>query len=164
MSLARPLPAPAQLTIRPIDPADRDALRDAFGRLSPTSRHRRFLTPKSSLSPAELDHLTEVDHRSHEAIVALHPADGRILGVARYAPLAPLEADFSIVVADEAQGRGIGTALAYRLLGQAAAAGLLRLRAATLADNHPARALLRRLGFTVRGLDHGVLELELRLI
>ena len=164
MPLARPLSAPVQLTIRPIAPGDRDALRDAFGRLSPTSRYRRFLMPKPSLSPAELAYLTEVDHRRHEALVALDADAGRILGVARYAPLAPLEADFSIVVADEVQGRGIGTTLAHRLLAQAAATGLVRLRATTLAENRPARALLRRLGFTVRGMDHGVLEFQLRLL
>jgi RimJ/RimL family protein N-acetyltransferase len=163
MSVARPLPSPLEVTIRPITPGDRDALANAFGRLSPASRYRRFLTPKPSLSPAELDYLTDVDHHRHEAIVAVDAEDGRIIGVARYAPLAPLEADFAIVVADEAQGRGLGTSIAYRLLAQASANGLTRLRASTLADNRAARALLRRLGFRVRGLDHGVLELELRL-
>jgi RimJ/RimL family protein N-acetyltransferase len=163
MSAARPLISPLDVTIRPITPGDRDALAHAFGRLSPASRYRRFLMPKPSLSPAELDYLTDIDHRRHAAIVAVHAEDGRIIGVARYAPLAPLEADFAIVVADEAQGRGLGTSISYRLLAQASANGLTRLHASTLADNRAARALLRRLGFRVRGLEQGVLELELRL-
>ena len=163
MPAARPLSAPFPVTVRAIAPGDREALARAFRRLSPASRHRRFLMPKSSLSTAELDDLTDVDHRRHEAILAVD-GHGRIIGMARYAPLAALEADFAIVVADEAQGRGLGTSIAYRLLAAAAANGLTRLRASTLADNHPARALLRRLGFRVVGLDHGVLELELRLI
>ena len=44
----------------------------------------RFLSPKRSLSAAELRFLTEVDHHDHEAIGALSPADGRGVGIARY--------------------------------------------------------------------------------
>ena len=44
----------------------------------------RFLSPKRSLSAAELRFLTEVDHHDHEAIGALSPADGRGVGIACY--------------------------------------------------------------------------------
>lgn len=40
------------LRVRPISAADRDALRDAFEKLSPESRYRRFLAPVQYLSAA----------------------------------------------------------------------------------------------------------------
>jgi L-amino acid N-acyltransferase YncA len=164
MLAAASLLTPAALTVRPIGPADREALQTAFLRLSPASRYSRFLAPKASLSPDELTYFTEVDHRRHEALVALAPDDGRIAAVARYAPAAADGvADFSIVVEDGQQGRGIGTTLGFRLVGLAAGNGVRTLTASTLTGNRAARTLLARLGFRVLGLDHGVVEAELRL-
>lgn len=164
LAAAASLLTPAALTVRPIGPADSEALQAAFLRLSPASRHSRFLTPKASLSPAELTYFTEVDHRRHEALVALAPDDGRIVAVARYAPAAADGvADFSVAVEDALHRRGIGTTLAFRLVGLAAGNGVRTLTASTLAGNGAARKLLARLGFRVVGLDHGLVEAELRL-
>ena len=80
----RRLPTAPELTVRPIRPTDKDALLDLFERLSPRSRLRRFLAPKPSLSRRELAYFTEVDHRTHEALVAVD-GDGVLHGVARYA-------------------------------------------------------------------------------
>jgi hypothetical protein len=41
-----------------------------FERLSPESRHRRFLAPMPELTEAMAPYLTEVDHHDHEAIIA----------------------------------------------------------------------------------------------
>ena len=75
----------SRVRTRQIRPADREALADGFARLSAKSRYRRFLGPKPTLSQRELRYLTEVDHVTHEAIVAFDAADGRMVGVARYA-------------------------------------------------------------------------------
>ena len=160
----RLLPTAPELTVRPIRATDAHALLDLFERLSPRSRARRFLSPKPSLSRRELAYLTEVDHRTHEALVAVDPAGG-FLGVARYA-CAPGEtavADVAFAVADAAQGRGIGTGLAQLLFADARASGVLRLQAMTLTENRPARKLLGRTGFELTGIDGGVLELALDL-
>jgi hypothetical protein len=74
-----------QLRVRPIRPSDREALAREFARLSPESRRRRFLTPKRELRESELRRLTEIDHRSHEALVAIDAESGRGVAVARYA-------------------------------------------------------------------------------
>src|SRR2546429_5571425 len=70
--------------IRQVRGIDAPLLADGFARLSARSRQMRFLGPKKTLSAAELRYLTDVDHRDHEAIGALSPADGRGVGVARY--------------------------------------------------------------------------------
>jgi RimJ/RimL family protein N-acetyltransferase len=154
---------PPDLTVRPIRPADKDALLDLFERLSPRSRLRRFLAPKPRLSRRELAYFTEIDHRRHEALVAVGP-DGAFVGVARYACGfgETKVAEVAFAVADAWQGRGVATALAPLVLERARANGIVRLTATTLAHNAPSLALLRRLAFRVR--EHSYLvELELDL-
>jgi ribosomal protein S18 acetylase RimI-like enzyme len=105
-----------RLGVRAIGRGDRDGLAAMFARLSPESRHRRFLSPKPELTARELTYLTDIDHVRHEAFAAVRWRDGVIVGVARYAHHAgaPGAADFAVEVIDELQGMGIGTALAAR--------------------------------------------------
>jgi RimJ/RimL family protein N-acetyltransferase len=152
----------ALIRVRPIDWRDRDAFSAWFGRLSDESRRRRFLGPKPRLSGRELTYLTEVDHVSHTALVAVDDA-GQMIGEARYATSQPGDriADFAVTVADEWQGRGVGTRLASRVIEAARANGMTRLTAMTLWDNTAAIALLHRLGFSRTGYDGDALEYEL---
>jgi len=100
-----------------------------------------------------------------EALVAFDPATGRGIAVARYAPVpgAPRVADVAVTVADEWQGRGLGTALLARLVARAAAEGHIALRASVLSVNRASIALLRRAGFRLRENGGTLLELELDL-
>jgi RimJ/RimL family protein N-acetyltransferase len=156
---------PERLTVRPIRASDKDALADLFERMGERSRRRRFLSPKPQLSARELAYFTEVDHRRHEALVAVTPG-GCFAGVARYAcaPGEDAEADVAFAVADAWHGRGVGTDLARRLVEHARRSGIARLHATTLSDNRPAHRLLRGLGFTVRGADSAGVDLELSLV
>jgi RimJ/RimL family protein N-acetyltransferase len=154
----------ALINVRPIDARDRDAFSAWFGRLSDESRRRRFLGPKPRLSARELTYLTEVDHVRHTALVAVD-ATGSLIAEARYAAARPDDrtADFAVTVADEWQGRGVGTRLAARLIEAARANGMTRLTAITLWDNGAAIALLHRLGFLRSGYDGDAVEYELAL-
>lgn len=154
-----------RLRVRPIAPADRDRLVEAFDALGERSRYHRFLGPKPRLSTRELAYLTEVDHVSHEALVAVDETSGRIVGVARYATAGAAEpvADVAVTVVDAWQRRGIGTALTRRLIDHAQANGIERLTGTALAGNRAARALLDRLGFRVHGMSGGVLDAALEL-
>ena len=156
----------ARLRVRPIVPADRDPLADAFARLSERSRHQRFLGPKPRLSTRELDYLTDVDHVNHEALVAIDETSGDIVAVGRYATGngGGVVADMALVVADPWQRRGIGQALAARLVERARANGITRLTGTALAENRRVRSLLDRLGFRVRSVGAGVVELELVVV
>ena len=151
--------------MRPIGPDDRERLSAAFEALSERSRQRRFLVPKPRLSSAELTYLTEVDHRTHEALVAVDPATDRIVGVARYASAAGATgvADVAVVVADEWQRRGIGTRLLLDLRERAVENGVARLVATTLHENRAARVVLRRTGFRTRQMGGGMVDLVLEL-
>ena len=150
--------------IRPLTRADRDRLADAFARMSARSRRDRFLGPKPRLSSAELTYLTDVDHRRHEALAAIDPEDGRIVGVARYVaePAEPRTADVAFFVLDAWQGQGVATMLGERLLQRADENGIARLTAVTFTHNRAARAVLRRLGFSAVGIGADVVELERR--
>jgi RimJ/RimL family protein N-acetyltransferase len=154
----------ARLGVRPISADDRDAFSTWFGRLTPESRRRRFHGPKPKLSARELIYLTEVDHVTHTALVAVDDA-GELVGEARYATGAPESrvADFAITVADDWQGRGVGSRLAAQLVRAARANGMTQLTASTLWENAAARALLRGLGFRYAGSDGGALEYVLAL-
>jgi GNAT superfamily N-acetyltransferase len=152
-----------RLRVRPIVTADREPLADAFDRLSDRSRRQRFLAPKPRLSSRELDYLTDVDHVTHEALVAIDETTGEIVAVGRYATggAGGAAADMALVVVDAWQRRGIGHALAVRLVERARANGITRLTGTALADNLRVRTLLDRLGFRVRSVSAGVVEVEL---
>jgi GNAT superfamily N-acetyltransferase len=154
-----------RLALRPLGADDCEGLAALFGRLSPESRRRRFLSPKRELTRRELASLSDVDHVRHEALAAIDPRDGSIVGVARYVRHGDRElaADLAVEVADEFHDSGIGTALVGRLVERARANGFALLTATTLWENRPARAMLRRLGFHARASGGAEIELELAL-
>jgi RimJ/RimL family protein N-acetyltransferase len=152
------------IAIRPVEPFDRIRVAALFDRLSPESRHRRFFSPKPALSQRELTYLTVVDHRWREAVAAV-AHDGAIVGIGHYGGESGRlgVADVAVVVADEWQHQGIGTALGRALIARARLSGFRRLTASTMWENRPARALLRRLGFYARASQGHLIDLELDL-
>jgi RimJ/RimL family protein N-acetyltransferase len=139
----------AQVLIRPIRPDDKALLADGLRRLSPESVQRRFLTPKRSFSRAELRYLTEVDSRDHVALVVEYPADPvrRVIAVGRFVRLHddPEAADVAFTVADDWQGRGLGSLLGIHLVHAARNRGIRRFTATMASDNVPAHRLLAKL-------------------
>jgi nucleotide-binding universal stress UspA family protein/RimJ/RimL family protein N-acetyltransferase len=151
------------VSIRAIEPADRPQLQAAFDRLSAESRYRRFMRPMQQLSSAELGYLTAVDHRDHEALVAISPA-GDIVGVARYVRVdEPEAAEAAVTVADDWQGRGLGKALLEPLVERARDEGITRFRALVLSDNRRALGVLEALGETRRTRAGPNIELDIEL-
>jgi GNAT superfamily N-acetyltransferase len=140
-----------EIVVRPIEHGDAHDLAVGMRQLSALSRFRRFRTPIDHLSPAQLRELTEIDHESHEAIVAFDAASGEGIGVARYlrAPDDPAQAEFTCAVLDRWQRRGVGTALIERLAARARAVGIERFTALTVVGNEPARRLAVRVADVV---------------
>jgi RimJ/RimL family protein N-acetyltransferase len=134
--------------IRPLDSADRAGLAAAFARLSDDTRWRRFHGLARRLGERDLDRLTRVDHHRHEALAAIAPESGAIVGVARYVALPddPRAAEVAVAVDDGWQGRGIGRRLMAELVDRARAEGVTRLLAYVSVDNHRVLAWIERAG------------------
>jgi RimJ/RimL family protein N-acetyltransferase len=152
--------------VRPVRPDDAQLVQELFDGLSDESRRRRFFAAKPRLSRAELAYLTDVDHRRHEALIALDEATGEPLGVVRYVRTAAESpsAELAIVVADAHRRRGVGRGLIGALAAHARRAGVERFTGLVLGDNVPARRLLERSGATVaRAATPDLVEIEIDL-
>lgn len=134
--------------LRLVRPEDKPLFLEAWGRLSPPSRYRRFLAPKARLTAEDLRYLTEVDGENHLAIVALRETPGAELGVgvARFVrlPGRPEAAEAAVAVTDDFQGRGLGSLLAGRLARAARERGVRWAVCEILPGNEPVLRLLRR--------------------
>jgi GNAT superfamily N-acetyltransferase len=154
------------LPVRQVAPDDKELLRRGFERLSPESRYRRFFAPIERLTEADLRYLTEVDHADHEALVAIEPGSGEMVGVARYVRRPDPElAEAAIVVADDWQRRGVASGLLERLAERAGAAGITHFVALVLSDNVEALELFRHFAADAetRHSESGHVELLLAL-
>jgi L-amino acid N-acyltransferase YncA len=134
--------------LRPIEPEDAPRIAASFHRLSKESRYRRRFTYNDSLPPDELTYLVDVDHRDHEAIIAVDPASGEALGVARYIRSAADRevAEVAVTVVDEWQQRGLGRALLARLTYRARREGVRRFSAFVMSENPGAVRLFADVG------------------
>lgn len=155
------------LVLRPLAASDRQVLALAYEQLSDESRRRRFFSPPSRLSESLLDYLTEVDFDHHVALVA-HLRDDpeqRGIGVARWIRDRddPTRAEAAVTVADEWQGRGIGTQLLIALVEAAAERGVTTFVADVLWENTMLLDTLQELGARVSPAEPGVARVEFDL-
>ena len=99
------------IRVRPITPEDGELLVDFFERLGPESRYFRFFRVKTTLPPEEVEYFTNVDYDHRMALVAID--EGRMVAVGRYdrTEEEPSVAEVAFAVADDQQGRGLGTNL-----------------------------------------------------
>src|SRR3954471_12448571 len=148
--------------LRPIAPADKAMLEAGVAALSPASAYSRFLTGKSSLTPAELRYLTEIDGVDHIALAVLANncdlvAVGRIVRDQERGD----SAELAVVVADAWQRRGIGRTLTRELTLRS---GVDRVSGTMLAGNRAALALMRGIGpFEYSAISGGVREVVARV-
>ena len=149
--------------VRPIAPEDKPLLVEGLKRLSPQTAYRRFMSPKTRFTDAELRYLTEVDGHDHIALVAV--TGPTLIAVARCVRVSEDTADMAIVVGDPWQGLGLGRQLARLLAMAAAAHGVKRFAGTMLADNRPALRILKGVGtgIEVDEFSHGVREIVTRL-
>jgi RimJ/RimL family protein N-acetyltransferase len=143
------LPDGTPILIRPIRPDDKALLSSGLAHLSKQSIQRRFLSPKTRFTNAELRYLTEVDGWDHVALVAEvmgHP-HRRLIGVVRYVRLPEDHeaAEVAFVVTDDFHRRGVATALAEELARRAKMRGIKRFTATMSSDNVPAHRLMAKL-------------------
>jgi GNAT superfamily N-acetyltransferase len=149
------------VSIRPIERADASALSDFYARLSPESRHRRFLCfggAPVSLVPGLA--------KAPGFVAILHepgPLDGGIVAHASIQPDGHGSGEVAFAVADEVQGHGVGKRLVTMVLERARALHMAQVTASLLAGNAPMRHLLVDAGYPLLAdrVDAGVEEIVL---
>src|SRR2546428_13578891 len=153
------------ILIRAIRPDDRERLVEHFHRLSARSVYFRFFNAKRRLTDDELDRFTGLDFVQQAAVVATlrERRDERIIGVGRYAMLPgdAHAAEVAFAVADEHQGRGIGTLLLEHLVRLARANGITAFQADVLGENNRMLQVFAQSGFVVTSsVDAGGIHLS----
>jgi RimJ/RimL family protein N-acetyltransferase len=153
--------------IRPIEPEDRQRLKEGFESSSEESRYQRFLTAQPRLSNRQLEFLTAVDHVHHEALIAVDPESGVSFGTARYVrdESDPQSAEFAIGVGDRWMRIGLGTALLRALVDRARAQGIKRITGLIHDENSAVKHLVAKVAgpYETRSATGGVNEIVFEL-
>ena len=140
-----------QVELRPIRPDDERLYAEFFSRVSAADMRMRFFTPRADISHRFLARLTQIDYAREMAFVALDPADGHLLGVARLIADPDYQrAEYAVLVRTDLKGKGLGWALMSHLVDYARASGLPELFGHVLADNTTMLSMCEGLGFDVR--------------
>ena len=160
-----PLRGGGEYTVRPIHPDDAQMLQQLVANLSPESRYFRFVSSMHELPPSMLARFTLIDYDREMALVAVCKdrrvaPDGvtteseRIVGVSRYITNPDQSScEFSLVVADDYNGKGLGSRLMQCIMDVAREKGLSEIDGLVLANNPGMLKLMRSLGFTVKSFD-----------
>ncbi len=145
--------------MRPIVPADADALVAFYAEVSEQSKYFRFFAPMPTLSERDVHRFTHVDH--HDRVAFVLTVAERILAVARYETLPSGDAEVAFLVQDAHQGRGIGQLLLEHLAQAARERGVHRFVAEVLPENQRMLQVFYEQGYQVTGgWDEGVMHLE----
>jgi GNAT superfamily N-acetyltransferase len=139
-----------RILIRPIHVRDVDMERRFIEALSPDSRYFRFLESMQSPSDALLKQMTDINHATDAAYVAVivDGAEEREIGVARFSAAADAkDCEFAVTVSDEWQRKGLGTLLMQHLLEVAQSRGIRSLHSSDASDNGSMRKFAEHLHF-----------------
>ena len=151
------------LRLRPPRRRDADALLEFFGSLSERSLYLRF-HGFPQFGPRLVEPLLEPDWEERGVLLgALAGEDGeRVVGVASYVRLRdPALAEAAFTVADDYQGRGVGTRLLEQLAARAAEVGIERFVAEVLPENRSMLGVFEGVGFQLsRKLEGGEVEVQ----
>ncbi|WP_119070895.1 bifunctional acetate--CoA ligase family protein/GNAT family N-acetyltransferase [Rubrobacter indicoceani] len=153
------LPGGEEITVRPIRPEDEPKMVEFHETLSDQSVYLRYFHMMRLDQRTAHDRLTRIcfiDYDREMALVAerRNPETGEteIMGVGRLSRhgLHTGEAEFSVLIADPFQRKGLGTLLLARLLDVGKAEGLNHIKAEILMDNRPMQKISRNCGFSLR--------------
>jgi acetyltransferase len=157
-----PMRGGGEYTIRPIHPDDAQMLKKLVSELSPESRYFRFVSSMAELPPSMLARFTLIDYDREMALVAVIKErvagpDGdmteteRIVGVSRYVTNPDQSScEFALVVADDFNGKGMGSRLMESIMDVARDKGLAEIEGLVLANNAGMLKLMRGLGYQVK--------------
>lgn len=157
-----PLAGGGEVTVRPVRPDDAQMLQELVRGLKPESRYFRFASAIKELPPGLLARLTLIDYDREMALVAVYTQrtardDGgfdereRIVGVSRIITNPDqTSCEFSLLVADDFGGKGLGSRLMEGITDVAREKGLADIEGLVLSNNTDMLKLMRGLGFTAK--------------
>ncbi|MET3105838.1 acetyltransferase [Oxalobacteraceae bacterium GrIS 2.11] len=148
--------------IRPLHPHDAQMLQTLVRGLSQESRYFRFVSWMRELPERMLARFTLIDYDREMAMVAVFPErtpdplggfteTERIIGVSRYVTNPDKSTcEFSLLVADEFSGQGLGTRLMLAIIDVARSKGLGSIEGLVLTKNTAMLKLMKSLDFQVK--------------
>jgi acetyltransferase len=160
------------VTIRPIRPEDEHRMIDFHERLSERTVYQRYfhhLKLEQRIAHERLARICFVDYDRQMVLVAerTRPGTGEreIVAVARLVRMIqPEDTEFAILVADDFQGKGLGTELTRTLIQIAREERTATMQAEVLAENAGMIGVLRKLGFELTlNMDEGLMSAKMRL-
>jgi acetyltransferase len=149
---------------RPIRPEDEPLLVKFHETLSDRSVYLRYLTNLEYSERVAHQRLARICFNDYDRELALVAeckdcnGEPEIMGVARlskhhYRP----EGNFTLLISDRFQGRGIGSELLTHLLEVARREKLERITATMTVDNHPMQQTCKKLGFRLFHAEQGAM-------
>jgi acetyltransferase len=139
-----------KILIRPIRPEDAPLMTELFDSLTARSIYQRFLSPMKRLPTSMLARFTQIDYDREIALVAFREEKPReqMMGISRVIIEHDLtNAEFSVLVGDAWQGKGVGAELLKNSLRIARERGIESIWGLVLTENIQMLALARKLGF-----------------
>ncbi|MGW8187621.1 MAG: GNAT family N-acetyltransferase, partial [Desulfobacterales bacterium] len=141
-----------KIFIRPIRPEDAPLMTELFDSLTARSIYQRFFSPMKRLSSSMLARFTQIDYDREIALVAFHEERFReqMMGISRIIIEHDLKnAEFSVLVGDAWQGKGVGAELLKHSLRIAKERGIESIWGLVLTENTQMLGLGKKMGFKI---------------
>ncbi|MDO9400493.1 MAG: bifunctional acetate--CoA ligase family protein/GNAT family N-acetyltransferase [Polaromonas sp.] len=156
------------LLLRPIRPEDGQRLMAFYAKASPDDMRLRFFMVRREVPHSELARYSQIDYDREMTFIALAPQEpgdqAMVAEVRAVCDPDNVRAEFSIQVASDWQGKGLGRLLLDKLIHYLRERGAVEVEGQCLQDNAGMAALARRVGFEVSsGPSEGAMALRLRL-
>ncbi len=143
-----------KVLIRPISPEDEQLEAEMFKRFSKSTQRHRFFHLIKNITHEMLQRYTQIDYDREIALVAEIEENKKkkMAGVVRLVADPYNEtAEFSVVVADPWQGKGLGNNFTDYILDIARKRGIKKVWAKFLSDNEKIKNIFEKRGFKITG-------------
>jgi acyl-CoA hydrolase/GNAT superfamily N-acetyltransferase len=154
-----------EILLRPVKLSDEPLLKEFFYSLSDQSLYRRFISMRKDMPHERLQEFVVIDY-TQEMVILATLKEGeveKVLGVGQYGINETNHtAEVALVVRDDRQDQGVGTALLLYLTYLAKREGLYGFTAEVLVENKPMLHLFEKMGFDIQKRSaQGVYEMQM---